>query len=458
MSDHRKELDNLLSSPRKTLLMMSLPLFFALLVENLQTFVDSVWCSGLGSAELSAISLSHPVYGMIASMGTGLGVGASAAIAKYIGAGDKASADKVVSTTVVMMLVVSLSMSVLMWSLTEPIIGFCGGSDDMDLCLQYIRPFLILSFFLTMNAVWAGMLRAEGAVKLSMGLSILASVLNMVLDPILIYAAGMGVEGAAYATCLSYLSVSVIGFWWYLSGRSYITMSFGKGTFERGTLKEVCIVGVPCALEMFVAPLLCVPQNALVYACGGTAGFVVYSYAFRFIELTLIPVTAISKALVPIISADIGQGDMDKIRESCRLTYRITLTMELVFMVFILLFADILVKAFMNSDSMYEVYDEMVYAVRVFSLTCVFHTFRRVGTSILQATRHAVTASVLTLAREILFLAAFYVAGMFSMKAIYWGCDVTNFTMMFVITIFTTHALKDLSRKLESRKTVTGPS
>ena len=260
----------------------------------------------------------------------------------------------------------------------------------------------------------------------------------------MIYELGLGVVGASLATCISFVVVTIIAFWWYVSDRMYMSMKFKGHRFNKSILMEVCIIGVPCIVEMFVQPMISVPQNAVVYDCGGETGFVAYIYAFRFIDIALIPTIALGKSLIPIISAGLGQNDTKKILESCRLTYRYTLTLELIFMAFIFIFADDLVYAFMNSESMMTVHEEMTLALRIFTLTCVFHTFRIIGTSILQATRHAVVASVLTIGRELLFLGTFIVAATVSMHAIYWACDLTNFTMMFVITGFTIHYLRKL--------------
>ena len=451
MYDRTRDVENLLSNPRRALLSMSLPLLFALIVENLQTFVDGVWCSGLGSEAMSAISLAQPIYGMIAAVGTGIGIGVSAAIAKYIGAADKESADNVIVGTLLLVIVLSVISSIALWFAAEPLIIFCGGAESVELSMEYTRPFLFLSFFLMMNAVWAGMLRAEGAARRSMALSIIASLINIVLDPILIYGMDLGVLGASLATCISFITITAIAFWWYLSGRMYVSMKFKDYHYKRVTVMEVLIIGIPCIIEMILQPLISVPQNAVVYSCGGEEGFVAYIYAFRFIEIALIPAIAIGKSLIPIISAGIGQNDSKKIMESCKLTYKYTLTMEFFFLIFIFITADFLVNAFMNSESMATIHDEMTLALRIYSLTCIFHTCRIVGTSILQATRHAVVASVLTLCRELMFLGSFMIAATISMHAIYWACDLTNFIMMFIITIFAFHYLKKLVSDMNSK-------
>ena len=325
MANRTKDVDNLLSNPKRALLAMSLPLLCALIVENLQTFIDGVWCSGLEAEAMSAISIAHPIYGMIACVGTGIGVGVSAAVAKYIGAEDKDSAENIVAGSIYVVILFSIVAATIMWFAAEPIIVFCSGDGNLDLSMEYTRPFLACSFFLMMNAVWAGLLRSEGAARKSMLLSVIASLLNMVLDPILIYGLNLGVLGASLATCFSFIAITAIAFWWYLSGKTYLAMNLRGYHFCKDPLKEVMIIAIPCIFEMLVQPLISVPQNAIVYSCGGEEGFVAYIYAFRFISIALIPTIAIGKSLIPVISAAIGQDDSKKIIESCKLTYKYTL-------------------------------------------------------------------------------------------------------------------------------------
>ena len=157
----RNRTESILGDPRRTLLSMALPMLLAILVENLQTFVDGMWCSGLGTEALSAISISSCIYTMIVALGTGMAVGASASISKSIGAGDMRSAENAVPAIIAIILGMSVLSSIAFWFLAEPIVHFIGQGQDIETCMEYIRPFLVMSFFLMMNSVWVGILRAE---------------------------------------------------------------------------------------------------------------------------------------------------------------------------------------------------------------------------------------------------------------------------------------------------------
>ncbi len=453
MHRNTNNLDNILSNPRKTLLSMSIPMFFAILMTQLQNFIDSVWCSGLGAAEVSAISISRPVYMLVTVVGIGYGIGASATVAKFLGANDRENAEKAASITVVFTIGMAILSCIIMWFLLEPLVSFCGGGNNVDLCLLYSRPLLLCSVFLTMESIWVNLLRAEGAARVSMTLSILTSVFNMILDPLLIYVLGFGLAGASYATCLSFILITVLGFWWYGSGRTYIRLRFRRSDLDAGILKDISLVGIPATLEFMLSSLLIIPEQAIVVSCGGADGLVVYIIAFRFIELALIPSAAISKSLIPILSASMGQRDPGKMKECIKIAMTFNFKLQLVLGVAIFLLADILNLIYMNSDTMLPLYDELVLATRIYAVSTVLKGVYDIGLAVLQASRHAVYATVVSTVREFIFLFSYLVASFFSMTAIYVALDFTNLVSMIMVTLVVGYVMRMVFRDMGMEKT-----
>lgn len=455
MGGSTEDLDRLLSTPRRAIVSMSVPLFLSMLIAFLQSFVDGLWCSGLGADEMSAISIASPIYTLIAAVGSGFGIGASAAIARHLGAGDRVRAETAASTTIALTLVISIVTSAILYVLAEPLIVISGGGNHVAMCMDYTVPFLLCSFFIMMNGIWAALLRAEGASKKSMILSLIASALNIVLDPIFIYTLDMGVLGASVATCLSFIVITIIGFRWYLSGKPYLRLGLRSVSFGREAIHDLAIVGVPCTVEMMLVSLMTIPQQALVVSCGGSDGLVVYIYAFNFITLAMIPARAIAKSLVPIVSAAIGQRDGDKIAECVRLTYRLIIGMEAAFTVLIFITAELLAGVFVNSESMEALHGELTHAMRIYSLTCILRPLWDVSISVLEAVRHAFLATALTFLREFSFIAFYWFAAAVSMDAIYWSLVLVNVIATPAITVIMHRMLRDTYRDLGSGPGVT---
>ncbi len=433
MSSKGDDLDAMLSAPKKAIAHMAVPLFFSFLITSLQSFIDGIWCSGLGPDPLSAITISSPVHGIIVALGTALGIGSSAAIARALGAEDKGTADRLSSQAVVLCIIIAIVSMPVIYLAAEPIISVSGGGYNIDLSMEYVMPYIICALPLMFNGMILGLIRSEGAAKKSTMLSITTSVINMVLDPILIYGLDLGVSGAAWATCISFIVTALIAISWYLKGKMYVSPSIRGFRFERGLLKDMGVVSIPYALEMILMHLLVAPEQAFVASCGGSDGLVVYMNSFRFVALVLIPANALGAALLPVISAQIGQRAPEKVWESFRYAVKIIFLIELCLGIFLFVFADQLIGLYTYSSDMEPLHDDMVLALRIYSVVPIFNGLMRIGTSILQAMRLAVLSTILMFIRELIFLTFYWIASTISMEAIFWSLDLTNLIVMCTI-------------------------
>ncbi len=186
-----KDLELMLSDTKTAILTMSGPLFVAYLVTQLQLFVDSFWCSGLGPDAMSGITLSAPIYWLIIDVGIGIGVGASTAIARSLGANDEKRANSLASQSLMLSVLLSIASSALFLIFLEPLLILMGGKDVIGYSMDYSLPIVIMSFPFILSGILTGLLRAEGAAKKSMALSMVAAVLNIILCPVMIYGLGL---------------------------------------------------------------------------------------------------------------------------------------------------------------------------------------------------------------------------------------------------------------------------
>ena len=113
-------------------------------------------------------------------------------------------------------------------------------------------------------------MRSEGAAKRSMMLSVMAALINIVLDPILIYGLDLGLMGAAFATVISYIAVTAIGFYWYLGGIMYVRSSFKGFRFVREQISDILTVGAPNSFQLLIVPLLMIPRTRWCTPAEGT--------------------------------------------------------------------------------------------------------------------------------------------------------------------------------------------
>ena len=450
MKQNGKDVEAILSDPKKAILHMSVPLFFAFLVGTLQTFIDRVWCSGLGPDDLSAINIGGPAYQIILAIGMAMGVGVSAAMARALGSDDKEKAKRIASQGMVVTVFVAAATMVCMFFCCETIVSISGNGYNVGITMEYMMPYIICTVPLVYNGLIIGMVRAEGAAKKSTMLSITASLINMALDPILIYGLDMGVTGAAWATCISFIISTIIGLSLYFRNKMYIQFSLKGFRFDRGLLWEIGVLTIPYAIEVVLMSLMIAPEQGLVASCSGSDGLVVYVSAFNYVGLVMIPASAIAASLIPVMSAQLGQKSMSKVKESLRYSIKLVVIIEAVAGLILFVFADQLIGLYTYSEGMAPLHDEMVLALRIYSIAPVTNAIQHIGTATLKALRKAVVSTALSFIREGMFLLFYWIAAQISMEAIYWSLDLTNTIMMFTVMAVTIILIRVEARKMSA--------
>jgi putative MATE family efflux protein len=429
-----KALDTMLGDPRRAISSMFLPLAVAYLVIQINLFADTAWCSGMGADASSAVSSMAPIYWIVADVGTGLGIGAAAAIARKLGAGDRAKAESMCAQILFFTIAVSVVLTPLLYLILEPTILFIGAGPIEKGCTDYIMPQILCTFIFILNGILAGIIRAEGAAKRSMIVLVTAAVLNMVLDPILIYVCDLGLFGAGLATVISTAVATGVGLWWYATGIMNLKISFKGFRIKWDEMKDMLYVGVPKVSETTIINVMSLIQRIFVIACVGTVGAALYNIPWRYVMLGVVPATAIGAALIPICSAALGQNDYAKAEEGFRYATKLTVKAMLIITVFELLTADLLIMPLTTTDSMMALRPQFVETLRIYALTIPFIGLIEIGSSILQALRKAQESMVLALIRNLIIVAFFAWASTISMTAISWSLfasEVIGGLMMF---------------------------
>ena len=440
--------------PAKAISVMSVPLIFAFLLSSIQVYIDSFWCAGLGPDANSAITLAGPLYFIMIDVGTGLGVGASTAISRALGAKQHERANSLASQSIVLIALVSVCLSLFILLISRTMISFMSGGENVDLSMDYLIPSLVFSPFLMLNGVILGMLRSEGEAKKSSGLSIAASLINIVLDPVLIYVLDLGVFGAALATAISFVITTLVGLYWYASGRMFIKPVFKGFRFIKEQIWDICKVGIPHSLELALIPIMMIPENALVVIVGGTDGMITYSLPFRYITLAMVPVQAIAASMIPVVSYSIGMKNDENVMIGIRYAFKMAIILSLVLTAVLIVFAEPFSYAFTYSDDMVQFRSEIAMVIRIYALALASICLTHVCSSVLQTLCFSQLATVTMFIREIFFILFYYVSTFFDMTAIYWSLDAAEYLglIMMVVCVIYAMRIKYPGRSLFSRK------
>ncbi|MEE3363674.1 MAG: MATE family efflux transporter, partial [Methanomethylophilus sp.] len=385
MTDASENLKTLLGEPKKAIRSMVLAFFIAMAVVELNQFVDTFWVSGLGAVSSSAVATSSPIYGLMMCAGLGIGVGATATIAFRLGRGDFEEANRLAANSLLLGILCAVVSSVLVLVFARPLILIMGAGSIVDECLLYILPFIFLSPFLLCNSILGGILRAEGAARKSTIVQMSAAILNMIIDPILIYGLGLGVFGAGLSTALSAGIALAIGLSWYANDR--MTVKLSRASFKRDTAmsREVLDVGGPKTVQALVSNTTDLIQRVFLIVAGGTNAVMFYNYSWRYIAIINLPGRAYENAMVPVCSAAYGQRDLLKMREGFLYTAKWVLIFSAIFAVVLFVFSEPLMSILTYEDSMKELRPQFIWTLQISTLLIPFSALMGIGSSMLQA-------------------------------------------------------------------------
>ena len=370
-----KDVEVLLGAPKKAMLAMAIPVIIAMVVQNLNNVIDSVWVAGLGPDALAAVGLVFPIFAILISIGNGIGVGSSSAIARFIGLGLKDKADEASRQAIFMTIVGSIVIAIFLLIIDRPLFMLLGADDAIDECLAYVTPLLICAPIILVNVVLANLLRSEGASRKSMYSQILTAIINIILDPIFIYdyGFGMGIAGAAWATCIAMTcSLLLLIYWYFFSDTTYLKINLKNPRFDGPIDKEIMRVGLPASLEMVFISFVSMISNSIIIMAAGTDGVAIYSSTFRIIQIAMIPLMGLGSAIVPVCAAAYGLRRFDNIKISYFYAIKLGTIMIAIIAAVMFLFPDTIVTLFTYDESTMHLRDGMVYGLQA---CCVFLLF-----------------------------------------------------------------------------------
>ena len=413
MENTTKGVDTLLGNPKKAILAMSVPLIIAMIAQSANNLIDAVWVAGLGSEALAAVGFIFPLFFILIGFGNGIGIGASSAIARHIGRGDKESVDSTATQSIVLIVIIAVVMTAFMLIFQRPLLEVMGAKNSLQFCIDYGTPIFAATIIFFLNGLLSNLLRAEGAAKRAMTTQILAAVINIILDPFFIYDTleigpltihgfGLGMTGAALATTIAVsISLVVILYWFFAKRDTFIKIRAKHIRLERHTVYDILRVGIPASLEMIVMSLFSIVINLIIVnADWGEDGLAIFSSTWRIVQMLMIPNMAIGGAVVPVFAAAYGARRYDKIKEAYFYALKVCTVIMVVVVAITLLSADGMVTIFTYDEKVAYLKDDMASCLRILCLFLPFMSWGFVGAGLFQSMGLGLYSFVCTVIRN----------------------------------------------------------
>ena len=210
-AEHRKTpLKSFLNNPAKAMWNLAIPIMIGMGIQTLYTIIDMIFIGRLGGDAIAAVAFNMPIFFFVMGLSFGLGNGVTASIARFIGAEDKINADNSADHALVFAFIISAILTISGLLYGKQILIFMGCTQDiLPMAWDYLRVSCYGISFGVFSGFFRSILAGEGEMKLPMIIAGLGTILNTILDPIFIFYLDYGVSGAAWATTISQIIVSV---------------------------------------------------------------------------------------------------------------------------------------------------------------------------------------------------------------------------------------------------------
>ncbi|MCG9739811.1 MATE family efflux transporter [Shewanella insulae] len=349
----------LLSQPiGRVLLNMSLPNLIGILTILGFSLVDTFFISQLGTEALAAISFTFPVTLIVSSIAIGIGAGVSTNLGRLIGSGNSPKAKVFLHDALLITFWLIAALSLLGSLFIGPLFTLLGANDDS---LPLIRDYMFLWYLgaplLVLLMVGNQGLRATGDTKSPAKIMALAAVINLVLDPLLIFGLGpfprLEIQGAAIATLISWVVALSLSGYLLIIKRNLV--DFAEFNLQRihCNWRQLAHIAQPAALMNLLNPV----ANAIIMAMLARidhSAVAAFGAGTRLESVLLIAVMALSSSLVPFIAQNLGAGQTERAREALMLSLRFVLVFQTLIYLPLMLLATPIAQLFSKDPQVIE--------------------------------------------------------------------------------------------------------
>lgn len=392
--------EQLASAPVTPLLLrLAIPTILAQLVNLLYNIVDRIYIGHMpvvGDIALTGVGLCFPVIYLLSAFAALLGQGGAPRAAIAMGRGDNDEAERILSTCFTSLIVTALLLTAAFQLWGEELLWLFGASEDtIGYALPYMRVYAAGSLFVMLALGMNLFITTQGYTTFSMITVVIGAVLNIVLDPVFIYAFDMGVAGAAWATILSQAVSAAFAVAFFFGKRTKLRLKKAYLLPKPRILGPVLALGFAPFVMQATESLVNVAFNSSLQAYGGDIPVGCMTVSSTIMQMFWLPSQGIGQGAQPIISYNFGAGNMARVRKAF-------MTMLVVSIIFIgagwlavMLFPGFFIRIFNDSPALVEMgsWTLRVY-LAAFFLMALQMSIQQVFVSVGRAKSAVVVASV----------------------------------------------------------------
>ena len=431
---------------------MSLPIMISMLVQALYNVVDSMFVARIDEYALTALSMAFPIQNLMIAVSVGLGVGVNAVLSRALGAKDMQSVRHAATGGLMLMTVCSAAFMLGGATIVRP---FFEAQTDIAPIVEYgviyTRIVMLGCFGLFMQILFERLLQSTGRTVLTMISQGMGAIINIVLDPILIFGMfgfpKLGVAGAALATIIGQWAGAGLGLYMNVRLNPEMSMDLRGAKLHGPTIRKILAIGVPSVIMQSIGSVMTFCMNQILIAFSSTA-VAVFGVYFKLQSFIFMPVFGMNNGTVPIIAFNYGARKPDRMMK----TIKIGVSAVFVIMVFgTLLFQMLPRELLMIFDASEEMLRLGVPALRIISIHFPIAAICIGMGSVFQALGFSLYSMINSIVRQLVVLipCAFVLGRVTgSVDSVWWAFLIAEMFSLLLTGIFFTRVYNNVIRKL----------
>ena len=414
----------------KLMFQMGVPMILSMALQAVYNIVDSAFVGNMkegSEAALNALTLVFPIQMLMVALAIGTGVGVNALLARTLGQRNREKASKVAGNGLFLATVIYIICVLFgLFGIKAYISSQTSDALVLSMSVDYLRICCLLSFGVVFFSIFEKLLQATGCSLYSTIGQVTGAIINMILDPILIYGFNLGVQGAAYATVIGQILSALLLAVFHMRLNKEFDHGLAYTKPNKRIIKEIYSIGLPAIIAQALMSFMVYAMNLILKfdASAQTA----YGLFYKVQQFVLFMAFGLRDAITPIIAFSYGMQNKKRVKDGIKYGLIYTIVLMVAGTLITELFPNFFATLFNAGQS--RIY--FISAVRIISISFVFAGINIAFQGVYQALNGGMESLVVSLLRQAILILP--LAWGFSKLVIQYDMDVSLIWYAFVIT------------------------
>nr|MDA3833065.1 MATE family efflux transporter [Spirochaetales bacterium] len=426
---------------------LSIPAMIGMMVNALYNLVDTIFVGqGVGALAIAGLSIAFPVQMLIAGFAQMYGVGAGSIISRRLGEQNKQAAADTAGTALTATIITAIIITTAGLMFIEPLLLLFGATEEiLPYAAEYLSVILFGSTFLSISMCSNNIIRAEGQSHIAMIIMIIGTGLNILLDPIFIFALDLGIRGAALATVISQIASALFALQFFARRKS--CLPFRKESFRMrvSVIGEITALGFPTFVRQTGTSLMTLSVNNMLKVYGGDLAIAAYGMISKLLIFFLMPIFGIVQGFQPIAGYNYGAKKTDRVKQVLYWGIGTASVLGLIFASVIEIFPRALLTMFTRNTALLDL---AVPALRIVMMAIPLVGIQPLGATLFQSIGKTFPALFLGLSRQFLFLIplVLILPRFLQVNGVWIAFPIADILSTGVTTVWLFHEIRHLKR------------